>query len=129
MSLWRSKATGLRSISHDKVPSLLSRHSCTQVIVLALRIVEHVVAVLHMLAPITTETLCDYLDQAFVATCGLVSACFPPHCSAQRLVLDVLNLFGRDLRRVIGYHGLRGIVVAPACDCLFIVAYFCTWAW
>lgn len=100
---------------------LLIRHPAPEVIILALRILQAILAPLHMLPLIAPQTLNGNIDQAIRAVARVIARSLPPHGAAQADVLDVLDFLAGDLRVVVGDHGAGGGVVGPGGDCLGVV--------
>jgi hypothetical protein len=104
------------------VPSnLLIRHARLQVVILAIRILEAVLALLHMLALVASQPLNREVDQAVAAGTRVIAGALPPHGATKTGVLDVVDLLARDLRRVVGDHGAGCWVVGPGRDGLRVV--------
>ena len=101
--------------------NLLVRHARLQVVILAIRVLEAVLALLHMLALVPTQSLDRDVDQAVAAVPWVVAGALPPHGTTKTRVLDVVDLLTRDLRRVVGDHGAGCWVVGPGCYGLRVV--------
>lgn len=101
--------------------NLLVRHAGLQVVILAERILEAVLAPLHMLTLVSTQPLNRDVDQAVGAGTWVIAGTLPPHGTTKTSILDVVDLLTRDLRRVVGDHGAGCWVVGPRCDGLRVV--------
>jgi hypothetical protein len=100
---------------------LLIGHARLQVVILAIRILEAVLALLHMLALVASQPLNREVDQAVAAGTRVIAGALPPHGATKSGVLDVVDLLARDLRRIVGDHGARCWVVGPGRDGLRVV--------
>lgn len=100
---------------------LLIRHAGLQVIILTLRVLQAILALLHVLPLVSAQSLHRDVDQAVRAGTGVVARELPPHGAAEASVLDVIDLLARDLRIVVRDHGAGCGVVGPGRDGLVIV--------
>ena len=115
------------STTHQKRPNqtkpyhLLVPHTRLEIVILAVRVLKAVLALLHMLGLIPTQSLYRDVDQTVAAGTRVVAGALPPHGTTETGVLDVVDLLTRDLRRVVRDHGAGCWVVGPGCDSLRVV--------
>jgi hypothetical protein len=102
-------------------PVLLINHPRLQIIILTQRVLQAILALLHMPRFIPAQALHSKIHQTLRTVTGVVTRQFPPHCTAETGVLDVLDFLARDLRVVVRDHGAGGGVVGPGCYCLRVV--------
>jgi hypothetical protein len=108
----------------EQLERLLIRHTISKIVELTFRKVQDILAMLHVLSFKSAQALHDNIDQTAFFMAWLITARFPPHSSAEFGVLDVLYLFGRNLRAVIRHHGFRPIVIAVTRERVAVMHHF-----
>jgi hypothetical protein len=100
---------------------LLIRHPRLQIIILTQRVLQTILALLHMPRLIPAQALHGKIDQTLRTVAWMIARQFPPHGTAKAGVLDVLDFLAGDLRVVVRDHGAGGGVIGPGCYCLRVV--------